>query len=361
VSVVAPPPQDELELLIREARARQLRRRLLLAAGVAVAAALALVAYAGLTGGGSATGRGDGGGVAVASLARCRTNQLRIRAPKVPGAAAGTLYEPLTLVNTSASSCVVGGWPAVRRFDRAGARIPFEPTRMVYKARGPAPFRMVPLRPGAAATFEVSGSDWNHATDRPCVNARRIAVEPTGGDAWLSIRRDVPACGRSWSIGPLVPGRVADPPANALSDFYVFPTPRRPFYSGLANGTSWELHAHDSGDGRYCFKVVTDGDSRGGRCGRMVGHTEPGKLGWIASSRGPSFVAGAVVSTATHMAIKLSNGSVLYPRTMGSTRPLAPGISFFFATIPRGTHPVWLRGRTDRPGGLVVEWPPERT
>ena len=41
-----PPPHDELEALIKEARARQLRRRLLGAAGIAVAAATGLSAGA---------------------------------------------------------------------------------------------------------------------------------------------------------------------------------------------------------------------------------------------------------------------------------------------------------------------------
>jgi Protein of unknown function (DUF4232) len=41
-----PPPHDELEALIKEARARQLRRRLLGAAGVAITAALGLCIYA---------------------------------------------------------------------------------------------------------------------------------------------------------------------------------------------------------------------------------------------------------------------------------------------------------------------------
>jgi hypothetical protein len=41
-----PPSHDELEALIKEARARQLRRRLLGAAGVAIAAALGLGVYA---------------------------------------------------------------------------------------------------------------------------------------------------------------------------------------------------------------------------------------------------------------------------------------------------------------------------
>jgi hypothetical protein len=218
---------------------------------------------------------------------------------------------------------------------------------------------MVPLRPGGAATFDFFGGDMNQMTGGFCPNARRIEVEPNRGGAWLSLKREIPACA-GWVVGPFVPGRVADPPNFALSLFYVPPTPGRPYYSGRENRTSWKLRVRDSGDGRYCFKVVTDGNPRGGKCGRMYGQKESGKLGWIASSRGPSFVAGAVVSTATHMGINLSNGTVLYPRTMRPTLPLAPGISFFFTTIPRGTHPVSIRGRTDI-GGHVVEWPPEQT
>jgi hypothetical protein len=357
-SVVPPPPQDELELLIREARARQRRRRLLAAAGVAVVAAGALAASSALDGGGgSAPARNGARGTAVTSLPRCRSDQLRLTAPQLYGAAAGTAYEDLTLVNRSTSGCIVGGWPAVRRFDRAGKPIPVRLERWVYKERGPAPYRMVRLRPGAAATANLSGGDLNRGANRFCPDARTIEVRPSGGGAWLSMRRTFPACA-AWSLGPFVPGRVSDPPNFALSQFYVPPTPSRPFYSGRMNGTSWRLRAHDSGDGRYCFTVFIDGVSRGGKCGRMGGQKEPGKLGWIASSRGPSFVAGAVVSKATHMGITLSNGSAIYPRTMRPTRPLAPGISFFFATIPRGTRPVSLRGRTDM-GWHVVQWPPE--
>jgi hypothetical protein len=245
----------------------------------------------------------------------------------------------------------------VRRLDRAGKPIPVRLEPWVYKQRGPAPYRLVPLRPGAAATADLSGGDFNPAAGRSCPNARTIEVRPSVGGAWLSIRRKIPACA-AWVLGPFVPGRVAGPPNFALSQFYVPQSPSRPFYSGRMNGTSWRLRARDSGDGRYCFKVVVDGVSRGRKCGRMYGHGEPGKLGWISSSRDPGFVAGAVVSKATHMDIDLSNGRLIVARAMRPALPLAPGISFFFTTIPRGTHPVSMRGRTNM-GRRVVEWPPE--
>lgn len=51
--MIAPraPSHDELETLIKEARACQLRRRLLGAAGIAIASAIGLGAYAFVTGG----------------------------------------------------------------------------------------------------------------------------------------------------------------------------------------------------------------------------------------------------------------------------------------------------------------------
>ena len=72
------PPHDELELLIKEARERQLRRRLLGAAGVAVAAAIELSVYA-LTIGGRPTNLAQppaqGGRVTGPA---CRSSQLSV-------------------------------------------------------------------------------------------------------------------------------------------------------------------------------------------------------------------------------------------------------------------------------------------
>src|SRR6476659_5027173 len=71
-----PPAHDELELLIKEARERQLRRRLLGAAGLALTAALGLSIYAFVIGGkvdhvAQLPGKG---GRTAAPL--CRTSQL---------------------------------------------------------------------------------------------------------------------------------------------------------------------------------------------------------------------------------------------------------------------------------------------
>lgn len=354
MSVVAPPPQDELELLIREARARQRRRRLLALAVIAAVAALGLAVYSAFAGGHPASKQGHGGRIAVASLTRCRSNQLRLSAPKTWGAAAGSLIEQFTFTNVSGTGCTVAGWPAVRRFTAAGQPIPASFQRWVYAQRGPRPFRVVPLRPGRAATFPIVGEDWNHAADRACREAGKVQVEPRGGGGWLSVALNIPAC-RRWDVGPLVPGRSADWPTFALSQFVSLPTADRPFYSGRESGMSWRLRVRDSGDGRYCFQAFTDGTARASTCGRLHGPGIPGKLGWIARSRGRSFVAGAVISRAQVLAVALSDGRTRYLQTMPPTRRLTPGISFFFTAIPRGTYPVAIRGHTHA-GRRVVTW-----
>ena len=96
-----PPSHDELEALIKEARARQLRRRLLAAAGVAIAAGLGLSVYA-LTVGGNrptsgATQRGP------ASVPLCRSDQLSGSAGFQ--GATQTMLGDVTLINTSQTAC----------------------------------------------------------------------------------------------------------------------------------------------------------------------------------------------------------------------------------------------------------------
>jgi hypothetical protein len=354
-----PPPQDELELLIKEARARQRKRRLIAAVTVVFVAGAALGMYAGLHSRATANAGGVGGPAAGGSLPRCDSAQLRLTVPPW-GAAAGSLYEPATLTNTSGSSCAVAGWPAVRRFNAAGQRIPVRIERWVYRLRGAAAYSVVNLAPGRAATFEIFGSDWNHRRDRACRTTQRIQVMPRGGGGWLSatasppdVGHGIPAC-RYWLLGPLVPGRVANPPAYALSIFYSPPTAGHRFYSGSSVRTRWQLHVRDSGDGRYCFRVVVDGVAQGGRCGRLYGPGVSGKLGWISRSSARSFVAGAVVSRAQGITVHLSNRSSRFLLTMPPNRFLAPGISFFFTTIPAGTHPVEIEGHSRMGKGVLI-------
>ena len=166
--MIAPPrPPHDPELLIREARERQLRRRLLGAAGVAVAAAVVLAVYA-LTigdpaGGGPAPARA---GQAAAPL--CRSSQLA--GSIFFQGATGTLRGGVNLRNTSGAACSLPD-------TRPGARISWDgrwlPTREVALAT-PAPPVMSPTRVlGAGERATVYWQWWSCGGPGP-----RAAVNP---------------------------------------------------------------------------------------------------------------------------------------------------------------------------------------
>src|SRR5690348_3198780 len=105
-----PPSHDEREALIKEARARQLRRRLLGASGVAIAAALGLSVYAVVTG-----GRVNGVTQAHAGRASapfCRSSQLGM---SIRGQGATEMVLGGALITNAGQTCVLPtGRPVVR-------------------------------------------------------------------------------------------------------------------------------------------------------------------------------------------------------------------------------------------------------
>jgi hypothetical protein len=116
-----PPSHDDLEALIREARARQLRRRLLGAAGVAVAAAIGLSAYALTTGGAGRPAAASGPSGIGAPL--CRSSQLSATGPSFVGAT-GSMIGGVTITNTSRSACFFPAGKPTVHVSRRGTPLP---------------------------------------------------------------------------------------------------------------------------------------------------------------------------------------------------------------------------------------------
>jgi hypothetical protein len=146
------PPNDELELLIKEARDRQLRRRLLGAAGAAIIAALGLGLYAlthGRTTGPSETLSGRNAPVAV-----CRSSQLSgttfLQAATMSGVG------PITITNVSGIVCrLPHGVPSVRTTWRGRDLHMQERVLTGWQGR-PAHV----LRPGAKAAVPLMWTNW---------------------------------------------------------------------------------------------------------------------------------------------------------------------------------------------------------
>jgi hypothetical protein len=99
-----PPAQDELEALIKEARARQLRRRLLGAAGVAIAVAIGLGLYAVIAGGTSGSTSGNSSNRSTAAPS-CRSTQLAAQTNFEGGGGQPILGGGVMIYNTSRSKC----------------------------------------------------------------------------------------------------------------------------------------------------------------------------------------------------------------------------------------------------------------
>ncbi len=153
--MIAPPTpsiQDELEALIREARARQLLRRLLGAAGVAIAAAAGLSAYALVTSGSVSPATPANAGRATGPP--CRTSQLSATAGWQ--GATQSMLGGVTVTNTSSAICSLpSGVPALR--------IAWQGRPLALRERQFSPPPGKPLRilePGAAATVFLQW--WNY-------------------------------------------------------------------------------------------------------------------------------------------------------------------------------------------------------
>jgi Protein of unknown function (DUF4232) len=151
-----PPPLDDLEALIKEARERQLRRRLLGVAVVAIAAAVGLSVYAFV-----ADGKLDRIAQKPANAGRasgpiCRSSQLSASA--FWNGAAGTVINAMTLVNRSGSTCSLPlGRPAVQ-ISWHGALLR---TREQAASSGDFPGRRIDrLSPGSKAIVYMQWWNW---------------------------------------------------------------------------------------------------------------------------------------------------------------------------------------------------------
>jgi hypothetical protein len=152
-----PPSPDALEALIKEARARQLRRRLLGAAGVGIAAALGLSIYAFVAGGSPAN-------LAQPPASGGRATGPTCRAPQLSAAvgfqgATQTDVGGADLKNVGGRACSLpGGWPHVR-LTSDGKPLDVHQQRPLRGGGPPGPAAWV-LAPGQTAVVEMQWLNW---------------------------------------------------------------------------------------------------------------------------------------------------------------------------------------------------------
>lgn len=216
MSVVAPPEppsHDELEALIREARARQRRRLLVIAALVAGAAGIGLGVNAVLAGGGANPKQGHGSKpLPVAATSRCRGDQLATSA-RGGGAYTGHSLVYFTLRNVSSEPCRLRGRSRVELVMRNGRHVAAreQPLRnLTRRSDSPVPVQTVVLRPRGIASFLVIViNQVGRRGPEPqvfCSWSRAILVTPPDGvGAPVGVAYSLSNCGLG--VTPVVAGR----------------------------------------------------------------------------------------------------------------------------------------------------------
>lgn len=169
-----PPPHDELEALIKEARARQLRRRLLGAAGVAIAAALGLAIYALTIGGSQHTGTDSQGGPQAVAAPCSAAAGWRLRLDGLWSEPTEQSTAPLEVTRIGSQSCTLRGYPRIVLLGAHGHKLDFPYSHhgdLVVAARPP---RVVRVTGGGSAFFLLNKNS--------CVSRERTAAR------WLRVR-----------------------------------------------------------------------------------------------------------------------------------------------------------------------------
>jgi uncharacterized protein DUF4232 len=206
-----PPSGPELELLIREARARKRKRWLRAAAILAVVAAGGLALHAVLADGSAKSGHGSGPS-RIVSIPHCRSDQL---AASAAGAGVYTGHSEIdfTLRNASDAACTLRGWARVQLVMSGDRLVVAHEQRIRNLTRRTAavvPAGTVVLRPGALGSFHlIVMNQVGRQGPEPqvfCAWSRAILLTPPSGiGAPIRMHYSLSNCGVS--VSPVFAGR----------------------------------------------------------------------------------------------------------------------------------------------------------
>ena len=139
------------------------------------------------------------------SQAACAANALSA-APGRSSAATGHVSRVVVLTNTSRTTCVLNGYPDLKRLDADAGPVP---TKVVqgggfsFPDQPPQPVRLAPQGTASFAT------DWATATGYPqgCPESTKLQITPPGSSAPLTIDMPVQACpDGTMHVSAIVPG-----------------------------------------------------------------------------------------------------------------------------------------------------------
>jgi Domain of unknown function (DUF4232) len=180
----APPRPDELEALIREARARQRRRRLVGVVAVGAVAGIGLSVWAAVPGGTGTKQPEHTRSARPPAIAPCSPARLRISLAR-RFAGLGHVNGDLRFTNLGATRCRLSGWPSVAAVEANGKTIRARRIPALWMAwalswpRSRAA-RPVVLGQGRSADAEIDGGDVAVGNQTTCPTARWLRVAAPG-------------------------------------------------------------------------------------------------------------------------------------------------------------------------------------
>lgn len=134
------------------------------------------------------------------STSICTSAQVHLRA-SFYGEAGGEFTQTITVTNTGARECRLAGWPSVRVRTSSGQTTALPSIRVVQGA-----FGAVSLRPGAVASFDIFGADYDALDNRVCPRTHALNVALPGA-APRPIAVTLPYCG-PFFVAPLIAGKT---------------------------------------------------------------------------------------------------------------------------------------------------------
>lgn len=134
----------------------------------------------------------------ASGVATCLASQLQI-APLQGNGAAGTIYQTVSLTNTSSATCTLDGYPGMQLLDAQGSSIPTNVVRggspSFPTAAANQPPATVTLAPQQAAVFSLDYEDVPVGDETSCPTSTKAQITPPNDTASAVVTLQITACG----------------------------------------------------------------------------------------------------------------------------------------------------------------------